>query len=361
MSAAREVLDTDKNNHPTNTLRLRLQNHIIGLPEITEVYLSVVNRFLANLTPQRGPLGSLLILGPTGTGKTHSVEILAYSLFGQPYKFTRVDCAEFQEEHETSKLIGAPPGYVGHKHTQPILSQTRLDSYQNPTYKFNILLFDEIEKADIALWQLLLGALDHGKIHLGNNQTTDLSRTFIIMTSNLGSKEISRLSGKYIGFRSSQVDSPKHEEVNSVAIQAVRRHFSPEFINRLEHIVVTPGLTQENAQTILGRELKLLGYRIKNSHKINLGVSSSAQKLLLNEGFSPVYGARQLNRTIASRIVIPISNIIASGQINKNETLIVDTGDENLVFFKLSQNISLNPRLTDSLAEEQKNHHYQPR
>src|SRR2546423_11906141 len=179
------------------------------------------------------PIGNLLFLGPTGSGKTRIVEASAEILFGSARAFIKVDCAEFQHSHEIAKLIGSPPGYLGHRETHPLLTQEALNQWHTEKLKLSILLFDEIEKASDSLWQLLLGILDKATLTLGDNRRVDLSNCIIIMTSNLGASEMSGLVGGGIGFapKSVQVDSSLDAKINRTAVEAARRKFTPEFMN----------------------------------------------------------------------------------------------------------------------------------
>src|SRR5438132_173397 len=192
--------------------------------------------FLAGLNPPGRPVGNLLFLGPTGSGKTRVVESMAEALFGDSRACIKIDCAEFQHSHEIAKLIGSPPGYLGHRETHPLLTQEALNQWQTDKLKLSILLFDEIEKASDALWQLLLGILDKATLTLGDNRRVDLSQCIIIMTSNLGAGEMSNLVEGGMGFaqKPTEVDETFDEKINRTATEAARRKFTPEFMHRID-------------------------------------------------------------------------------------------------------------------------------
>src|SRR5262247_1048737 len=177
-----------------------LRNRVVGQDRAIRAITSLYQVFQAGLTNPTRPLGSMLFLGPTGSGKTHVVETAAEVLFGDRNAVIKIDCAEFQHSHEIAKLIGSPPGYLGHRETQPLLTQENLNKYCTSENPFTLVLFDEIEKASDALWQLLLGVLDKATLTLGDNRRVDFSQTIIFMTSNLGSGEMSRLVDGSIGF-----------------------------------------------------------------------------------------------------------------------------------------------------------------
>jgi ATP-dependent Clp protease ATP-binding subunit ClpA len=273
-------------------------------------------------------VANLLLLGPTGSGKTRIVEAAAEILFGNRDAFTKVDCAEFQHSHEIAKLIGSPPGYVGHRETKPVITQESLDRFQTQTLKLNFLLFDEIEKASDALWQLLLGILDKGVLTLGDNTRVDLSHTVVFMTSNLGAGEMGRLTGGGIGFApppASQNESSLAQRMFRVALDAAKRRFSPEFMNRIDRVIVFRALTADDLRKILDLELAEIHKRILSTEGdgFTLQLAEEAKNFLLKEGTDPKYGARHLKRAIERHLVFPLSNLISPGQIGPGESVIV--------------------------------------
>ena len=196
--------------------------------------------FRAGLNSPGRPVGNLLFLGPTGSGKTRIVEAGAEILFGDPRAVIKVDCAEFQHSHEIAKLIGSPPGYLGHRETHPLITQEALAQYHSEELKLSFLLFDEIEKASDALWQLLLGILDKATLTLGDNRRVDLSQTMIFMTSNLGGAQITELMSGGLGFIQPEQTALANFDgkVERTAVEAAKRKFSPEFMNRIDKVVV---------------------------------------------------------------------------------------------------------------------------
>jgi ATP-dependent Clp protease ATP-binding subunit ClpA len=268
------------------------------------------------------------------------VEASAEILFGNPRAFIKLDCAEFQHSHEIAKLIGSPPGYLGHRETPPLLTQEAIDQYQNDRAKMTFILFDEIEKASDALWQLLLGILDKGTLTLGDNRRVDLSRCVIFMTSNLGAVEMSEmLAGGGIGFTS----GVKHDNISiatldnklyRTALDVAKRKFSPEFMNRIDKVVVFRTLNDDDLRKILDIELNDVQNRIMASQTNRPFVfrcTTESKEFLLREGTDLKYGARHLKRAIERHLVFPLSNLIATGQINQADVIKVDlnsTGDK---------------------------------
>jgi ATP-dependent Clp protease ATP-binding subunit ClpA len=253
---------------------------------------------------------------------------------------TKIDCAEFQHSHEIAKLIGSPPGYLGHRETSPMLTQENLDRSHTETVKLSLVLFDEIEKASDALWQLLLGILDKATLTLGDNRRVDFSRCILVMTSNLGAREMSELISGGIGFapKSGVVDAEVDQKIYRTALEAARRKFSPEFMNRIDRVIVFRSLRDEHLRQILEIELNAVQERIMRGTgtKFIFKCSDAAKKFLLDEGIDFKYGARHLKRAIERFLVFPLSNLIATEQIIFGDLLTVDYAPEvgKLVFAK---------------------------
>src|SRR3979409_938925 len=228
------ILPLDPSQRSTDTLEFQtaLRSKIVGQEEGVQALVDLFQVFCAGLNSPGRPVGNLLFLGPTGSGKTRIVEAAAEILFSDARAVIKVDCAEFQHSHEIAKLIGSPPGYLGHRETHPLLTQEALNQWHTEKLKLSILLFDEIEKASDSLWQLLLGILDKATLTLGDNRRVDLSNCIIIMTSNLGATEMTGLVNGGLGFapKTVQVDSSLDEKINRTAVDAARRKFSPEFM-----------------------------------------------------------------------------------------------------------------------------------
>ena len=237
-----------------------LRRKIVGQDDAIEKVTEIYQMFVAGLNPPGRPVGNLLFLGPTGSGKTRVVEAVAEALFGDPRAIVKIDCAEFQHSHEIAKLIGSPPGYLGHRETHPLLTQEALNQWPTDRLKLSLLLFDEIEKASDALWQLLLGILDKATLTLGDNRRVDLSQCLIILTSNLGAGEMNELLNGHMGFAQPQavIDGKIDSKMNRTATDAARRKFSPEFMNRIDKIVVFKTLRPEHLEKILDIELGLV-------------------------------------------------------------------------------------------------------
>ena len=255
---------------------------IIGQENAVSSMGSLYQLFLAGMNQTDKPVGALLFLGPTGSGKTRVVEAAADILFGDPNAVIKVNCAEFQHSHEIAKLIGSPPGYLGHRETSPLLSQENLDRFHNKEIQLSLVLFDEIEKASDSLWKLLLGILDKATLTLGDNRRVDFSQSLIIMTSNLGAREMSELMEGRIGFATAQQrnnlaksEIDLDEKIQRTAVQAASRNFSPEFMNRIDKIVVFHTLNQGHLRQILDLELRELQERILRSAKTKFFFSCS--------------------------------------------------------------------------------------
>jgi len=308
--------------------------------------------FLAGLNPPGRPAGNLLFLGPTGSGKTRVVEAMAEALFGDAHRCIKIDCAEFQHSHEIAKLIGSPPGYLGHRETHPLLTQEALNQWHTEKIKLSILLFDEIEKASDALWQLLLGILDKATLTLGDNRRVDLSQCVIIMTSNLGASEVNELINGSMGFaqKPAYMDARLDDKINRTAVEAARRKFSPEFMNRIDKVVVFHMLRVEHLEQILEIELGMVQQRIlqaAENHQFVFRCTARVKQFLLHEGTDLRYGARHLKRAIEKHLVFPLANLVATGQIKLGDFIRVDLdGGGKLTFVKEAEG-ALVPVLMD--------------
>jgi ATP-dependent Clp protease ATP-binding subunit ClpB len=306
-----------------------LRQRIIGQHEAVQALVDLYQVFRAGLNSSERPIGNLLFLGPTGAGKTRVVEAAAEVLFGHAGSVIKVDCAEFQHSHEIAKLIGSPPGYIGHRETQPLITQQALDLQHTERVKLSFLLFDEIEKASDALWQLLLGMLDKASLTLGDNRRVNLSRTMIFMTSNLGGREIADLMTGRLGFASSFLSdslSRTSEKIERVAAEAAKRRFAPEFINRIDKLVVFHPLQPEQLQQILDIELSTIQKRLTESANVKLAfyLSQHARNFLLSEGTNVAYGARHLKRALEQHVVYPLARLVATEQVQGGDVISID-------------------------------------
>ena len=310
----------------------KLTARIVGQERAVRRITQLYQIFLAGMTHPGRPVGTMLFLGPTGSGKTRLVEAASEVLFGDNNLVTKIDCAEFQHSHEIAKLIGSPPGYLGHRETSPMLTQENLDRSYSETIKLSLVLFDEIEKASDALWQLLLGILDKATLTLGDNRRVDFSRSIVIMTSNLGAREMSEMLSGGIGFapKPGVVDSEVDQKIYRTALEAARRKFSPEFMNRIDKVVVFRSLRDEHLRQILEIELGGVQERIMrgSGEKYVFKCTAEAKQFLLDEGIDFKYGARHLKRAIERFLVFPLSNLVATGQIGLGDLLLVDYSPE---------------------------------
>ncbi|MGA3175988.1 MAG: AAA family ATPase [Candidatus Acidiferrum sp.] len=305
-----------------------LRSKIVGQDEGVQALVELFQVFTAGLNSPGRPVGNLLFLGPTGSGKTRIVEAAAEILFGSPRAIIKIDCAEFQHSHEIAKLIGSPPGYLGHRETHPLITQEALAAHHSDKLKLSFLLFDEIEKASDALWQLLLGMLDKATLTLGDNRRVDLSQTVIFMTSNLGAGEITELMDGGYGFIKSD-DKPKtnlDQKVARTAVEAARRKFSPEFMNRLDKLVVFHSLKREQLEQVLDIELGMVQKRVLDAAngKFLFRVTDAGRDFLLREGTDQRYGARHLKRAIERHVVYPLANLLATQQVRVGDLVRID-------------------------------------
>src|SRR6201988_2887262 len=328
MAAQAMRLDLSRRSAESKDLETSLRGKIVGQDEAVQAVVNLYQVFQAGLNSPRRPVGNLLFLGPTGAGKTRIVEATAEVLFGDPRAVIKVDCAEFQHSHEIAKLIGSPPGYLGHRETHPLITQEALAQYHTEKLKISFLLFDEIEKPSDALWQLLLGILDKATLTLGDNRRVDLSQTMIFMTSNLGGGEITELMTGGMGFvqPSDKTEDKLDGKVQRTAQGAAKKKFSPEFMNRLDKVVVFHPLREEQLEEILEIELGMVQQRVLDTGRgqFLFRVTPTARGFLLQEGTDIKYGARHLKRAIEKYVVYPLANLLATEQIQFGDMLVVD-------------------------------------
>ncbi len=336
----RRALDPTLRSLESQEFENSLRQRIVGQEEAIQALVDLYQVFSADMCPAGRPVGNLLFLGPTGSGKTRIVEAAAEILFGDPRAIIKVDCAEFQHSHEIAKLIGSPPGYLGHRETHPLITQEELAKSHSDKIKLSFLLFDEIEKASDALWQLLLGMLDKATLTLGDNRRVDLSQTVIFLTSNLGGGEITELMTGGMGFVQ-PMDKPADAldgKVARTAQEAARRKFSPEFMNRLDKIVVFHPLRPPQLEQILDIELSMVQRRVLDTARgqFLFRVTPAARSFLLREGTDLKYGARHLKRSIERHMVYPLANLLASDQVRLGDVICIDWDEDlqRLVFEK---------------------------
>lgn len=355
-AAVRQQLNPSIRSSETRDFQHALKAKIVGQEEGVQALVDLYQVFCAGLNSPGRPVGNLLFLGPTGSGKTRIVEAAAEILFGDPRAVIKVDCAEFQHSHEIAKLIGSPPGYLGHRETHPLITQEALAASHTDKLKLSFLLFDEIEKASDALWQLLLGMLDKATLTLGDNRRVDLSQTVIFLTSNLGGGEITELMGGGYGFIKSD-DKPTNNldvKVERTAIEAARRKFSPEFMNRLDKVVVFHPLQRKQLEEVLDIELTMVQQRVLETAKgqFLFRVTENGKDFLLQEGTDQRYGARHLKRAIERHVVYPMANLLATEQVHFGDMICIDRDSEelNLSFVREGENVAMPVRRAEPLV-----------
>lgn len=358
------LLDPDQKSPRAKEFEDKLSARIVGQERALRRMSGLFQIYLAGMNNPSRPIGTMLFLGPTGSGKTRVVEAAAEVLFGEPHSVVKIDCAEFQHSHEIAKLIGSPPGYLGHRETSPMLTQENLDKAHTEDTKLTFVLFDEIEKASDSLWQLLLGILDKATLTLGDNRRVDFSKTVVIMTSNLGAREMSEMISGGIGFAptkagKSQEDTEIDTKIYRTALEAAKRKFSPEFMNRIDKVVVFRSLKEHHLRQILDIELKQVQDRITESAgtKFIFDCSEKAKEFLLKEGIDLKYGARHLKRAIERFLVYPLSNLVATGQVETGDLVNVDFDDDadRLTFTKQSGGMIVNDDEDFMFEEELEN------
>ena len=337
-------LDPEQKSPRAQDFEERLGARIVGQERAVRRMSGLYQIFLAGMNPPNRPIGTMLFLGPTGSGKTRVIEAAAEVLFADVNAVVKIDCAEFQHSHEIAKLIGSPPGYLGHRETSPMLTQENLDRTHTDDLKLTLVLFDEIEKASDALWQLLLGILDKATLTLGDNRRVDFSKCMVVLTSNLGARDMAELITGGIGFAPGKgvkhPDTEVDQKIYRTAVEAARRKFSPEFMNRIDKVVVFRSLKEHHLRAILDLELQSVQDRIMLSAgtKFVFQCSDAAKDMLLQEGIDYKYGARHLKRAIERFLVYPLSNLVATGQIGLGDLVQIDLrgSDNKLIFSKKS-------------------------
>ena len=314
---------------------------IAGQPNTADRIVPFIQTYRAGLTPENRPIGVFLLLGPTGTGKTRTVEVLAEALHGSAQRYLRIDCGEFQLDHEVAKLIGSPPGYLGHRETVPVLSKQKLAEALTVDCDISLVLFDEIEKAAPSLTRLLLGVLDKGRLTLGDNSVVDFNKSLIFLTSNLGAREMMQEMTPAFGFKAADGAPRERAELagklESIALAAVKKMFSPEFVNRIDVIITYQPLSLESIAQILDHQIIDLQEHVNGRLGPNcfrIDVADSAREFLLSRGVSTQYGARELKRVVYRQLTQPLATMVAENRVPAGSTVVahVDAGSETLDF-----------------------------
>jgi ATP-dependent Clp protease ATP-binding subunit ClpB len=291
----------------------RLRERVVGQDEAIEAVANAVRAARAGLQDPNRPLGSFLFLGPTGVGKTETARALAEFLFDDEQALVRIDMSEYQEKHTVSRLIGAPPGYVGYEEAGQLTEAVRRRPY-------SVVLFDEVEKAHAEVLNVLLQLLDDGRLTDAQGRTVDFRNTIVIMTSNLGSQWITEAGLSW-------------DEIRERVRTAVQSHFRPELLNRIDEIVIFRPLALEQIKQIVDIQLRGLRGRLAE-RKIELELTPAAAELIARQGFDPVYGARPLKRAIQKEIVQPLAVRLLRGEFHDGDRIVVDLEKEQIEFLR---------------------------
>ncbi len=294
------------------------------------VVADAIRRARAGMKDARRPVGSFIFLGPTGVGKTELARSLAQFLFDDESNIVRVDMSEYMEKHTVSRLIGAPPGYVGYDEGGQLTEAVR----RRP---FRVVLFDEIEKAHQDVFNILLQILEDGRLTDGHGRTVDFSNTVVIMTSNLGTAELGRQA---IGFRTGLDTDSDREKLRGSVEDALKKAFRPEFLNRIDEIVIFDPLTQEQIERIVGLMMGEVSKRLAE-RGVSSAVTPAAQQWLAKEGFDPTFGARPLRRAMQRHLENPLSRAILAGEFKDGDRVVVDAGPDGLAFRKVEEKVEV--------------------
>jgi len=328
-----------------------LSRKVVGQSAATNAIVPYIYMYQSGLAPEGRPAGVFLLLGPTGTGKTKTVEAIAELLHGSEKKLVKIDCGEFQMEHEMAKLIGAPPGYLGHRETVPMLTPQRLAEATSDQSNLALVLFDEIEKAAHSMTKLLLGILDKGILRLGDNSIVNFEKTLIFFTSNLGARQMMKELNPEIGFQSPlpRGRSDLKSKLESIALGAVRKQFSPEFVNRIDAVVTYQPLDAESMEMILDHDIQVLQRHVTSrlgENSFTIDVLPQARSFLLERGVSEEYGARELKRTLHRKLTQPLATMVTRGEIHPNALVQVSVvgNDEKLTIREVGTAPPVAPR-----------------
>ncbi|MBI3472314.1 MAG: ATP-dependent Clp protease ATP-binding subunit [Candidatus Solibacter usitatus] len=315
----------------SSDLTAALSERVKGQAEAIRQIAPYVQMYETGLAPEGRPAGIFLLLGPTGTGKTRTVEALAEVLHGDRKKVLKIDCGEFQLDHEVAKLIGAPPGYLGHRETHPLLTTQALNAAASAGCDLSLVLFDEIEKAAPPLARLLLGVLDKGTLRLGDNSTVNFEKSLVFFTSNLGATEMTKALAPGLGFHASAPpDAARLEgQLRTIGLAAARKRFSPEFFNRIDAVITYQPLDADSLAEIVDQHLSALQQQVRGrlgERSFEIAVSAEARAFLVERGTSPRYGARELKRAIHRELTQPLASLVSSGEVEPGARVVVDAG-----------------------------------
>jgi ATP-dependent Clp protease ATP-binding subunit ClpA len=313
-----------KRLYPPLEIGAALRSRLFGQDAAIATILPYIRMHQAGLAEEGRPVAVFLLLGPSGTGKTKTVESLAAALHGSEKAIVKINCGEYQADHDVAKLIGAPPGYLGHRETVPMLTQEKLEAVTSMRSDLSLVLFDEVEKASPSLTQLLLGPLDKGLLNLSDGSSVSFERSLIFMTSNLGAREIGRALRPDYGFETIAQKKPK---LGQMAINAAKKYFSPEFINRIDAMITYEPLSRQSLWSILNSQIGAVQHLIETrlqERSFLLEVNRDSRLYLLNKGTSPEFGARELKRTLKRDLTQVLGAMVAAGKIDPGARVQVD-------------------------------------
>ncbi len=310
-----------------------LAKRVIGQPAAMSGITPYVQMHLAGLAPEGRPVGVFLLLGPSGTGKTKTVEALAELLHGTERHVLRIDCGEFQMEHEVAKLIGAPPGYLGHRETHPLLTQQKLNSVTSERSNLSLVLFDEIEKAASSLTRLLLGVLDKASLRLGDNTNVNFEKSIIFLTSNLGARDMLNYLKPAFGFQKGdgRTEEETSAKLQAIGVAAVKKRFAPEFVNRVDSVITYQPLSQPVLDQILSLQLMEMQRHIQRrlgARAFQMEMTRAGRQFLIEKGSSEEFGARELKRTLHRMLFHPLAAMMVDGDIPPRATVRIDAGKD---------------------------------
>jgi DNA polymerase III delta prime subunit len=332
--------------HPD--LAVYFSRKIVGQLNAAERILPFIQTFQAGLSPANRPIGVFLLLGPTGTGKTRTVEVLAEALHGSAQKYLRIDCGQFQLDREVAKLIGAPPGYIGHGETVPALSKQKLAEAITPECNISLVLIDEIEKAAPALTRVLLGLLDTGRLALADGSVVSLENSLIFMTSNLGAGEMMRQMTPSFGFEVASKTPGQREDLagklEAIGVTALRKMFSPEFLNRIDAVITYLPLSAESIRRVLDNQIEDLQDHVNSrlgNDCFSIALTESARQFLLNRGVSTEYGVRELKRTVYRYLTQPLATMVAENRVRAGSLVMIEAGAGDALHFEVQTRDSL--------------------
>jgi ATP-dependent Clp protease ATP-binding subunit ClpA len=312
----------------------RWTGYVVGQRQATEAILRLLQRIEAHARQPRRIMGSALLLGPPGCGKTHSVEALAEVLVGTPASLLKINCAEYQQQHEIARLVGAPPGYIGHADTEPVFTRENIERYRTPEFPYSLVLFDEIEKAHHSLYSLLLGVLDRAEMNDGRNRHVDFSSCLFFFTSNIGSKESLRATSGSGFIPRLEEEESKARHFRNVSLRALKKHFPPEFLRRIGETIVYNPLRPLDLKRILDLELERASrqFLLHSTTPFQIEFSPGAKSLLLNHGCDTEYGATHLQHVLACKFQDPLYRLMTSGQVRAGDTVGIFAKGSELVF-----------------------------